>query len=99
MMLADQCEAACKSLSEPTPARIQQMVQKIINKAFSDGQLSDCELTLRDLHAIAKSFYKVLTGIYHSRIKYPDNRETKKKSNGDSNTQRTGARRPSIRRG
>ena len=90
VMLADQCEAACKSLSEPTPARIQQMVQKIINKAFSDGQLSDCELTLRDLHAIAKSFYKVLTGIYHSRIQYPDSRETKKKANGDSNTQRTG---------
>ncbi len=93
VMLADQVEAACKSLTEPTPARIQGMVQKIINRAFSDGQLSDCELTLKDLHAIAKSFNKVLTGIFHQRIAYPQigvkKPAAKRKSDGDSAAKRT----------
>ena len=58
VMLADVIEAASKTLVDPTPARIQGMVQKIMNKIFSDGQLDECELTLKDLHAIEP---KVLT--------------------------------------
>jgi cyclic-di-AMP phosphodiesterase PgpH len=65
-------EAASRSLVDPTPARIQGMVQKVINNVFSDGQLDECELTLRDLHVIAKSFNKTLSGIFHQRIEYPD---------------------------
>jgi putative nucleotidyltransferase with HDIG domain len=71
VLLADQVEAASKTLSDPTPARIQGMVQKIINNVFSDGQLDTCELTLKDLHLIAKSFNKILSGIFHQRIHYP----------------------------
>jgi hypothetical protein len=48
------------------------MVQKIVNNIFSDGQLDECELTLKDLHNIAKSFNRVLGGIYHHRIDYPE---------------------------
>jgi hypothetical protein len=65
-------EAASRSLENPTPARIKGLVQKIINKLFLDGQLDECELTLRDLHEIARSFNKILTGIHHHRIEYPD---------------------------
>lgn len=72
VMLADIVEAASKTLVEPTGARIQGLVQKMINKAFSDGQLDECELTLKDLHEIAKSFNKTLSGIFHHRIEYPD---------------------------
>ncbi len=72
VMLADVIEAASKTLVDPTPARIQGMVQKIMNKIFSDGQLDECELTLKDLHAIAKSFNQTLSGIFHHRIEYPD---------------------------
>jgi len=71
VMLADMAEAACRSLPNPTPARIQGMVSKIINQAFTDGQLDDCELTLRDLHQIAKHFYQILGAIHHKRIEYP----------------------------
>jgi putative nucleotidyltransferase with HDIG domain len=71
VLLADQVEAASKTLSDPTPARIQGMVQKIINNVFSDGQLDTCELTLKDLHLIAKSLNKILSGIFHQRIHYP----------------------------
>ncbi len=72
VMLADVVEAASRSLQNPTPARIQGLVQDLINKIFSDGQLDDCELTLRDLHLIAKSFNKILSGIYHHRVEYPE---------------------------
>ncbi len=72
VMLADAVEAASKTIVEPTAARIQGMVQKIINKVFSDGQLDECELTLKDLHEIAKSFNKILSGIFHHRVEYPE---------------------------
>lgn len=72
VMLADVVEAASRTLENPTPARIQGLVQNLINKIFSDGQLDDCELTLKDLHRIAKSFYKILNGIHHHRIEYAD---------------------------
>ncbi len=72
VMLADQIQAASKTLVDPTTARIQGMVQKIMNKAFSDGQLDECELTLKDLHEIAKSFNQTLSGIFHHRIAYPE---------------------------
>jgi putative nucleotidyltransferase with HDIG domain len=72
VMLADVVEAASRSLQDPTPSRIQGMVQKIMNKVFSDGQLDECELTLKDLHEIAKSFNKTLSGIFHQRVEYPE---------------------------
>ncbi len=72
VMLADAIEAASKTLHEPTPAKIQGLTQKIVNRIFIDGQLDECELTLKDLHFITKSFNRVLTGIYHHRIDYPE---------------------------
>jgi putative nucleotidyltransferase with HDIG domain len=71
VMLADVVEAACRSLQEPTPARIQGLVNKLINGQFSDGQLDECELTLKDLHQIAKHFNQILATIHHKRIEYP----------------------------
>ena len=71
VLLADAVEAASRSLENPTPARIKGVVQKIINKIFLDGQLDECELTLKDLHEIAKSFNRILNGIHHHRIEYP----------------------------
>ncbi len=88
VMLADVVEAASKTVVDPTVARIQGMVQKIINKVFSDGQLDECELTLKDLHEIAKSFNNTLSGIFHHRVEYPEsvakNTSAKKGENGDT---------------
>jgi putative nucleotidyltransferase with HDIG domain len=72
VMLADVVEAASRTLENPTPARIQGLVQNLINKVFSDGQLDHCELTLKDLDNIAKSFNKILNGIHHHRIEYSE---------------------------
>ncbi len=72
IMLADAVEAASRTLTDPTPARVQGMVQKIINNIFIDGQLDECELTLKDIHNVAKSFNLVLGGIFHYRVDYPE---------------------------
>lgn len=72
VMLADCVEAASRTLVNPTPDRIQGLVQNIINRIFTDGQLDECELTLKNLHEIAKSFNRILNGIFHHRIDYPD---------------------------
>lgn len=72
LMLADGIEAASRTLSEPSPDRIRGLVQKMINKVFSSGELDECELTLRDLHQIAKCFSRILTGIYHQRVAYAE---------------------------
>jgi len=87
IMLADAVEAASRTLTDPTPARIQGMVQKIINNIFIDGQLDECELTLKDLHNIAKSFNRVLGGIFHHRIDYP---EPVTKERGDKGVKKNG---------
>jgi hypothetical protein len=71
VMLADAVEAASRALSEPTPSRIKSLVQRIINNIFLDGQLEECELTLKDLHKIEESFTRILTAIFHQRIDYP----------------------------
>ncbi len=83
IMLADVVEAALRTLERPTSARIQGKVQELINAIFADGQLEECELTLKDLHYIAKSFNKILTGIYHHRIEYSDKPIEKKKEKNE----------------
>ncbi len=72
VMLADCVEAASRTLVNPTPDHIMGMVQNIINRIFTDGQLDECELTLKNLHEIARSFNRILNGIYHHRIDYPE---------------------------
>ena len=72
LMLADSVEAASRTLFDTSPARVQQLVQRIINNYFRDGQLDDCSLTLRDLHSIARSFMETLSAIRHERIDYPE---------------------------
>ncbi len=91
VMLADVVEAASRTLDNPTPARIQGLVNQLVNKIFTDGQLDECELTLKDLHSIAKSFNKILTGIHHHRIEYgdPATRETGKGKHGHIDRQST----------
>ena len=71
MMIADSCEAAARSLSEPTPENIRFIVTKIIDAILQDDQLGECDLTLRELTQIRESLIKSLVAIYHSRVDYP----------------------------
>lgn len=70
--IADSVEAAVRSLSSPTPEQIEDLINKIIADRLQDGQLNECDLTLKELQVIAKSFCETLNGIFHSRIEYPE---------------------------
>ena len=72
VLLGDVIEASSRTLSNPTPARIRNLVRERIERVFMDGQLDDCELTLHDLNKIAENFMRILNGIFHQRIDYPD---------------------------
>lgn len=71
VLLADSVEAASRTIAEPTATKIEKLVHRIINNKFIDGQLEECTLTLKDLHKIADRFIRILVGIYHSRVDYP----------------------------
>jgi putative nucleotidyltransferase with HDIG domain len=71
IMIADAVEAASRTLDDPSPARLKGLIRRIIDYIFLDGQLNECDLTLRDLEKIAQSFQRVLMGIHHQRVSYP----------------------------
>ena len=74
LMLADAVESASRVLVEPTPARIESLVEDIAMKKLLDGQFDECSLTLKQLRTIEDSLIKSLTAVYHGRVKYPDQR-------------------------
>ena len=71
VMLADCAEASVRSINDPTKGKIDEMVNNIIKNILNEGQLDDCDLTLKDIYKIRKSFLKSFSAIYHSRIEYP----------------------------
>ena len=71
LMLADSVESAARTLTERTPNRVRQLVRRIVQQKFTAGELDECPLTLRDLHAIEESFIPVLMGTLHGRLEYP----------------------------
>jgi putative nucleotidyltransferase with HDIG domain len=72
LMLADAVESASRALVEPTPARIESLVDDLSRKRLLDGQFDECGLTLEEVDKIGQSLVKSLTAVYHGRVKYPD---------------------------
>ncbi|MFH1898758.1 MAG: HDIG domain-containing metalloprotein [Candidatus Desantisbacteria bacterium] len=72
VMLADSAEAASRSLPKPTAVRIEEMIKKVIDNYFTDGEFDECDLTLRELTRIGNVLTRLLTTMYHSRIEYPE---------------------------
>jgi cyclic-di-AMP phosphodiesterase PgpH len=73
LMLADGVEASVRSLDEKDEESIRAMVDRIVDARVEDGQLDDADLTLKNIAQIKDAFVGQLLGMYHSRIKYPDN--------------------------
>jgi len=71
LMLADVSESSVRSMEDPTSGRIESQVHSMVQRRLMDGQLDNCNLTLREVHAIEMSLVKSLCGIYHARIAYP----------------------------
>jgi membrane-associated HD superfamily phosphohydrolase len=80
-MLADSCESAARALQEPTPERVRDLIDAIVDSKISDGQLDDAPLTLREIALVKDQFVTMLSGIVHRRIEYP---ETKHLTEADS---------------
>jgi hypothetical protein len=74
LLLADAVEASARTLADPTPSRIQGHVESIFRKIFAEGQLDECDLTLKDLHLLSRAYSRILTGVFHRRIIYPGGR-------------------------
>jgi len=72
VMLADTIEAATRTLANPSPEKMEQLIRKLVREKLNDGQLNDSALTFGDLDKICASFVTVLTGVFHERIEYPD---------------------------
>ncbi len=82
VMLADAVEAASRTLSNPTPTKIKNLIKSIIDKIIQDGQLEESPLTFRDINLIEDTFEKFLLSMFHSRIEYPKIK-TKGATNGN----------------
>jgi len=75
LMLADSIEAASRSLDDPSHSRLKSLIDLIFQERIEDGQLEETDLTFQDLRIIKETFLKMLLGIYHVRVKYPDQEE------------------------
>jgi putative nucleotidyltransferase with HDIG domain len=78
ILLADSLEAEARTLNNPTSSRIKNLTQNVINRNLENGQLDECNLTLRDLNKIKDVFSRILTGMFHNRVEYPDEELIKK---------------------
>ncbi len=86
VMLADTVEAACRTLDSPTLPRLDKFIQTLINAKIENHQLDNCPLTFRDLTLIRKAFVQYLSGYYHNRIKYQDQKDPDSNSTPDGQT-------------
>ena len=93
ILLADMLEAEARTLTNPTASRIKNLTQNVINRNLVNGQLDDCNLTLRELNKIKDVFSRILTGMFHSRVEYPDEelieKLKKERSQNESNNKKS----------
>lgn len=94
VMLADGCEAAVRSVRPASVEELAKVVDRVIDRRVDEGQLNECDLTLRDLEAVREAFVSALKGVFHPRIRYPQSekelaRESEVRT-GDVFRQRTG---------
>ena len=71
LLIADSVEAASRTLERPTPARISEFVSRIVEDKRADGQLDECDLTMRELTVVQESIAHALSGVFHGRVAYP----------------------------
>ena len=103
IMLADSIEAAVRSMSTSNAGKIEAQVRKMIKERLEDGQLDECALTFKDLDLIATAFTRILSGVFHTRIEYPENVLEAMKGgnllNGDLNGESAGENRDNSTNG
>ena len=90
VMLADSVEAATRTVKNPNPSKIRAFVEELVDKRFREGELDECDLTLRDLKMIVDAFMPILSGVFQHRVEYPDSEKkkagTKPKTKSEKNS-------------
>ena len=71
LMLADQVEAAARTLQDPNPSQIRGLIRRLIQVNIQERQFDECDITMKDLDKILRAFERVITGMHHHRIEYP----------------------------
>ena len=84
VMLADTVEAAARSIPNADKESIRELIEKLVNQKVNDGQLDDCDISLRDISRIISAFVTVLSGAFHERIEYPKVEIPKKHAEGET---------------
>ena len=74
VMLADSCESAARAMQEPTPERVRDLIETVVDGKVADRQLDDAPLTLGEVARVKDQFVKILGGVVHRRIEYPETR-------------------------
>lgn len=77
IMLADSVEAIVKSIEKPTPKRIEDVVQQTVHQKLDDGQFDECQLTMREIHAVGEAIREAIIGFLGPRIEYPNAKDAK----------------------
>ncbi|HPU01543.1 MAG: HDIG domain-containing protein [Firmicutes bacterium] len=72
IMLADSIEAGVRALSNPVSSRVEALIRRIIKEKLNSGQMDECDLTLKELDRIGDAFVRIMAGIYHARVEYPE---------------------------
>jgi len=80
VMLADACESTIRSIEESDPQIVENVINNLINSRIEDGQLDEAPLTFSDIKKIKESFFNILIGHHHKRIRYPNQNELETKS-------------------
>lgn len=94
LLLCDAVESAARTLADPTPARIEQLVQSILRRRLEDGQFDESPLTFRELRLVGESVAKSLCSIYHGRVIYPST--AREAGRGDEDAQGESQGRPAV---
>ncbi len=84
MMLADGVEASCRSMKDTTYTKLENQINRIVDSNVADGQLSNCPLTFQHIQIIKESFLRILKGVYHSRVEYPEDKKIEKETSKET---------------
>ena len=71
IMIADASEAAARSLTDRSPEKVAALVGSLVEERMNQEQFFDCDITMRELTIVTQTIINQLTGVYHSRVKYP----------------------------
>ena len=86
LMLADQVEAAARTLQDPNPSQVRSLIHRLSQSTVQDGQFDECDITLKEISMVETAFERVLVGMHHQRIEYPGY-DFNKKTNGKESVQ------------